>query len=132
MAKDLHRSAGATPRAPGKTEGASKFESSESDVFEADVGWTFLSNHFHVLILLAREPDLSLREVSLAVGITERSVQRIVSDLEHGGYLEKQRIGRSNHYRMVSGRGLRHPVEAHCSLDELLTMINRDAPKRLR
>ncbi len=132
MAKDLHRAAGATPQGPSKLEGASKSEHFEAEVSEADLGWTFLSNHCHVLILLAREPDLSLREVSLAVGITERSVQRIVSDLEQGGFLEKQRIGRGNHYRMVKGRGLRHPIEAHCSLDDLLELINRGAPRRAR
>lgn len=104
----------------------------KSPSLEADSGWTFLSNHFHVLILLAREADLSLREVSLAVGITERSVQRIVADLEQGGYLEKERVGRSNHYRLAKKKRLRHPIEEHCLLDDLLEVINRGAPKRVR
>lgn len=107
-------------------------ESLESATPDADSGWTFLSNHFHVLILLSREPELSLREAALAVGITERSVQRIVADLEQGGYLEKERVGRSNRYRTVKSQRLRHPIERHCLLDELLEAINRDAPKRGR
>lgn len=85
-----------------------------------------------MLVLLAREADLSLRAVALAVGITERSAQRIVAELEQGGYLHKERVGRSNHYRMIKKRKLRHPLEAHCALDELVEIMNRGAPKRAR
>ncbi len=53
--------------------------------------WTFLTNHAHVLIVLYGEPDLSLREVAMRVGITERAVQRIVQDLEDGGYLSHEK-----------------------------------------
>ncbi|MDP0500179.1 MAG: winged helix-turn-helix domain-containing protein [Verrucomicrobiota bacterium JB022] len=85
-----------------------------------DAQWTFFSNHAHVLIALARNPYQPLREVALAVGITERAVQRIVADLEDGGYLERSREGRRNRYTIHLKRPLRHPLEAHCELRELL------------
>jgi len=89
----------------------------------AKSGWTFLSNHLHVIFYLNRNPQAVLREVALAVGITERAVQRIVSDLEAAGYLEKVREGRRNHYRIVGKKNLRHPLEAHHTLGELLQLL---------
>jgi DNA-binding MarR family transcriptional regulator len=88
----------------------------------ASVGWTFLSNHAHVLILLAQEPDLRMREVAGAVGITERAVQRIVAELVEGGYLEVRREGRRNRYRLHLDRKLRHPIEAHRTLADLIEL----------
>ena len=89
----------------------------------AGTPWTFLTNHAHVLILLHSEPDLVLREVALRVGITERAVQRIVQELEQEGFLRRERVGRRNHYQIASGQFLRHPVESHCSIDQLLAMV---------
>lgn len=85
--------------------------------------WTFLSNHSHVLVALARNPNLSLREVSLLVGITERSVQRIVTDLEEAGYVIKEKVGRNNQYCIKETIPLRHPLERHCTVGELLDLI---------
>ncbi len=93
---------------------------------ENDPGWTFLSNHSHVLLYLAQQGDLPLREVALKVGITERSVQRIVADLEEGGYLVREREGRRNRYSLVLDTPLRHPIEAHCTLGDLVNMVRRD------
>ena len=62
--------------------------------------WTFLSNHAHVLLLLAKDPEIRLRDVANQVGITERAVQRIVADLEADRYIERERQGRRNHYRV--------------------------------
>ena len=86
--------------------------------------WTFLSNHAHVLIVLHAEPDLVLREVAARVGITERAVQRIVQELEEEGYLTRERIGRRNHYAIATGKHLRHPVEAHCTIDQILKPLS--------
>lgn len=86
--------------------------------------WTFLSNHSHVLICLARDNDTTLRDVAVKVGITERAVQRIVADLERGGYLVRKKDGRSNSYRLVLGKKLRHPVENNCTLRELVELIS--------
>ncbi|MCB9896542.1 MAG: winged helix-turn-helix transcriptional regulator [Planctomycetes bacterium] len=88
-------------------------------------GWTFLSNHAHVLICLAREPDLVLREVAARVGITERAVQKIVVDLEHEGLLTRSRDGRRNRYVLHLDRPLRHPLEAHRSVRELIELVTR-------
>lgn len=85
--------------------------------------WTFLSNHGHVLVCLARNPDMRLRDVAEAVGITERSAQGIVNDLEEAGYVTKQRVGRRNHYRLEPDRPLRHPLEEHRAVGELLDLI---------
>lgn len=88
--------------------------------------WTFLSNHAHVLILLAREPSLVLREVAGRIGITERAVQRIVAELEEAGFLEIEKVGRQNRYRIHGERPLRHPVEAHRTIGDLLDVVNPD------
>ena len=85
--------------------------------------WTFLSNHAHVLLLLARDPEIRLRDVAELVGITERAVQRIVADLEEGHYIERERNGRRNRYRIHSNLPLRHPVEAHRDVGSLLALI---------
>lgn len=88
--------------------------------------WTFLTNHSHVLICLAREPDLRLRDVAERVRITERAVQRIVADLEEAGVLTRSRDGRRNRYEVHLGRSLRHPVESHCTINDLLQFVDGD------
>ncbi len=85
--------------------------------------WTFLSNHAHVLICLADDPDIRMREVADRVGITERAVQRIVSELEDADIISRLRDGRRNHYEVHRGRKLRHPVESHRTVGELLEMV---------
>ncbi|MBX2852354.1 MAG: winged helix-turn-helix transcriptional regulator [Phycisphaeraceae bacterium] len=88
-------------------------------------GWTFLTNHSHVLICLALEPDMLLREVAQKVGITERAVQKIVLELEEGGVLVREKVGRRNHYTIKEGRSLRHPVEGHRQVRDLLDMVRK-------
>jgi hypothetical protein len=85
--------------------------------------WTFLSNHAHVLICIAQEPEVRLREVAARVQITERAVQRIVADLEQGGYLSHKRQGRRNYYELHADRPFRHPVAAHREIGSLLELI---------
>ena len=87
--------------------------------------WTFLSNHAHVLILLAQDDDLRMRDVADRVGITERAVQRIVAELVDSGYLEITKEGRCNTYRVLRDRPLRHPVESHRQVGDLLKMVGR-------
>lgn len=95
-------------------------------IMAADVpSWTFLSNHAHVLILLAQDGDLRMRDVADQVGITERAVQRIVAELEQAGYLEITKDGRCNTYHVLRDRPLRHPVEAHRQVGDLLKMVGR-------
>jgi DNA-binding MarR family transcriptional regulator len=82
--------------------------------------WTFLTNHGHVLLAIADDPETRLRDIAARVGITERAAQLIVSDLEAGGYLTKEKVGRRNHYTVVRGRTFRHPAEAGRRIDDLI------------
>jgi hypothetical protein len=85
--------------------------------------WTFLSNHAHVLISIAADPELRMRDVATRVGITERAVQRIVAELEEGGYLKIIREGRRNRYEVNPDLPLRHPLEAHRTIGHLIDLI---------
>ena len=94
--------------------------------------WTFLTNHSHVLICLARDPTARLRDVAVEVGITERAVQRIVSDLESDGVLTHVREGRRNRYAVHAERHLRHPVEAETAVSALLDVVLSNSEKSER
>lgn len=85
--------------------------------------WTFLTNHAHVLIQLHADPEMVLREVAVRVGITERAVQRIVHDLEEEGFIERERVGRRNRYHVRRDLHLRHPIESHRPVGDLLGLI---------
>jgi predicted ArsR family transcriptional regulator len=85
--------------------------------------WTFLTNHSHVLILLSQHPQMVLREVAARVGITERAVQRIIADLEAAGCIEIEKVGRQNRYRILGTKALRHPIEAHHTIGDLVKLI---------
>lgn len=76
-----------------------------------------------MLLLLAAEPEIRLRDVATRVGITERAVQRIVADLEAGRYIERERDGRRNRYKVHPELPLRHPVEAHRKIASLIALI---------
>jgi DNA-binding MarR family transcriptional regulator len=88
--------------------------------------WTFLTNHAHVLLAIAADPDLRLRDVSERIGITERAAQRIVGELEAEGYLEVRRVGRRNAYRVHAELPLRHPAERHHRVGELLEVLSHE------
>jgi len=86
-------------------------------------GWTFLTNHAHVLFCIAKDPEVRLRDVAARVGITERAVQRIVTDLEGEGYLTVSKEGRRNRYQVNYDRPLRHPIERHCNVEALIGLV---------
>jgi predicted ArsR family transcriptional regulator len=88
-----------------------------------DSRWNFFTNHAHILIYLEAHPDQTLRRVALAIGITERAVQRIVAELEEGGYLKRAKIGRQNKYEINGDTPLRHSQESHRSVKELLDWV---------
>lgn len=75
--------------------------------------WTFLTNHAHVLVCIAAEPDVRLSELAMRVGIGERAVHRIVHELVDAGYLRVRKEGRRNVYEIDLDRPLRHPLESH-------------------
>ncbi len=89
--------------------------------------WTFFSNHAHVLICLYQDSEMVLRNIASRVGITERAVQSIIQDLEDAGYLERERVGRCNHYHVIHNKHLRHPIEEHCTVDMLFDVILENA-----
>lgn len=91
--------------------------------------WTFLTNHAHVLLCLVQDPELRLRDVAERVGVTERAVQRIVADLEEGGYLIRHRAGRQNEYEIAGEGPMRHPVESHHTVQALINLVK---PSRRR
>ena len=95
----------------------------EPDQDATSPGWTFLSNHAHVLIAASRDPDLRQRDISALVGITEGAVQRILHDLEEAGYVRRERMGRRNRYRVDRDRPLRHPLEQPHTIEELLAAV---------
>ncbi|MGW0904518.1 helix-turn-helix transcriptional regulator [Streptomyces sp. NPDC002853] len=90
---------------------------------ESHSGWTFLTNHARVLAAIADDPATRIRDIAARCRLTERAVQKIVSDLEEGGYLSHTRQGRSNTYRIEAGTILRHPAESGLAVAELLTLL---------
>ena len=89
-------------------------------------GWSFLSNHAHVLLCVARDPRIRLREVAESIGIIERGVLRILRDLEQAGLLERRREGRRNAYELRLNQPLRHPVAPGCLVAEFVTLLLQD------
>lgn len=87
-------------------------------------GWTFLTNHAHVLLCLARDSTMRMRDLASEVGITERAIQDIISDLEAAGYVERVRTGRRNSYQIDEGLHLRHLIEQHKTIADLIKAIH--------
>ena len=106
-----------------RTRPARKQAAKSSARKDAGATWTFMSNHTHVLLCLHEDPELTLREVATTVGITERSVQRILSDLEESGYVQREKVGLRNRYRFKLTAPLRHPLEAHCRIGDIIDLI---------
>ncbi len=89
--------------------------------------WTFFSNYGHVLVCLAKNQDIRLRDVAAEVGITERAVQKIVHDLQQEGFLEVSKHGRRNRYKINRRKALRHDLESHCTVGKLLALVLKSA-----
>ena len=85
--------------------------------------WTFLTNHAHVIVFLEQRPEATQREIASAVGMTERAVQHILDDLEDVGIVSRERVGRRNRYELHRDQKLRHPLESHRTVRDLLEMI---------
>jgi DNA-binding MarR family transcriptional regulator len=93
--------------------------------------WGFLTNHAHVLLCVARDPQSRARDIAEEVGITERATQRILADLIAEGYVIRTKVGRRNHYKIDARGNLRHPILRDLSIEPLIEALNRDAqPKR--
>jgi len=90
-----------------------------------DSGWTFVTNHFLVLLCIAEDSAVRMSDVATRIGISERAVQGIVADLEKAGYLKRTRVGRRNRYEIHDEMPLRHLQTQHRQLGELLGLIAR-------
>jgi predicted transcriptional regulator len=90
---------------------------------ETSKTWRFLSNHTQVLLCIQRDPDARFRDIADSVGITERAAQRIVADLIESGYVESERVGRRNHYRVNTDIAMRHPAQEGHDVGELLRLL---------
>ncbi|MFG2319611.1 helix-turn-helix transcriptional regulator [Streptomyces tendae] len=103
-----------------------------AEVPEAHFGWTFVTNHARVLAAIADNPNIRIRDIAAHCRLTERAVQRIISDLEHDGYLSHTRDGRTNTYRIQPDKVLRHPAEAGLTVASLLSLLVQDETDRGR
>jgi len=88
-------------------------------------GWSFLTNHSHILLCISDDPDITVRDLAQRVGITERAVMRIIGELDDGGVIDRTREGRRNHYTINHDEQLRHPVESHCTVGDLIEMFRQ-------
>jgi DNA-binding MarR family transcriptional regulator len=86
--------------------------------------WTFLSNHGHVLVYLSRNSECLIKDIAADVGITERSAQMILGDLEDSGYISTNKVGRRNIYTLNSKMKFRHPAEANKPISALLKIFS--------
>jgi len=93
-------------------------------------GWTFLTNHAHVLVCIAEDPDARGRDIAARVGITERAAQAIVADLAADGYVTRTREGRRNRYEVHPDSPLRHPLESSHTVGELLVTLGSLRPQQ--
>ena len=91
-------------------------------------GWTFVTNHTQVLLCIARDPDIRLRDIATRIGITERAAQRILADLVHAGYVDRQREGRRNRYTVNPDLRMRHPAQEGHDIGEMLDLLSREPP----
>jgi DNA-binding Lrp family transcriptional regulator len=102
--------------------------SSRSD----DKPWRFVTSHTQVLLCIARNPEIRIRDVAQLTGITERAAQRIIADLIEAGYLERTRVGRRNRYVVKADLTMRHPLQHGHEVGELLDLLNRPESTELR
>ena len=86
------------------------------------MAWKFLTNHAHVLLCVAENPNLRVLDLAKHVGITQRAVQRVLTDLEQGGYLVRERIGRRSVYSIRTNGRLRHPLQQRKRIGDLLKL----------
>ncbi|WP_327085449.1 winged helix-turn-helix domain-containing protein [Nonomuraea sp. NBC_01738] len=92
--------------------------------------WTFLTHHARVLLEIARDPEVRLRDIAASIGVTERTVQNLVNDLREAGYLTRERVGRRNRYGIEAGLRFRYPTEADTPVQRLIDIFaHRDAPR---
>jgi DNA-binding MarR family transcriptional regulator len=95
----------------------------EHDSPQVSPKWDFLTNHAHVLVCVAQDPGIRLRDIAAAVGITERAAHRIISELVDEGYVVRERQGRRNRYQVKTKLPLRHPLGEEHEVGDLLEVL---------
>ena len=85
--------------------------------------WTLLTGHGHVLVEIARNPQARIRDISAAAGITERTAQAIVADLEAAGYITRTRTGRRTRYTVRHDSKFRHPAQKGLRIGPFLDLL---------
>lgn len=90
-------------------------------------GWAFLTNHAHVLMCIAEQPEIRIREIAARTGITERAAQRIIGELEEAAFLSHTRVGRRNRYKVDAQRKSAHPLERHLDIVALREDVLEEA-----
>jgi hypothetical protein len=93
--------------------------------------WGFLTNHARVLLCIARDPGVRLRDIAVSVGITERSAFTIVSDLAADGYIVKEKGGRRNRYRVETQRPVPESADSRLAIGDLLALLGVQMPDSL-
>lgn len=91
----------------------------------AKPGWTFFTNHGHVLVCIASDSQMRARDIAAQVGITERAAQGIIGDLVEAGFVTRTREGRRNRYEVHPDRPLRHPLESGHTVGDVLRSLGR-------
>ena len=94
-----------------------------SDPGHSGGSWTLLTGHGHVLVEIARNPGARIRDISAVAGLTERTVQAIVADLEAAGYLTRTRTGRRTRYTVNHDSVFRHPAQDGHRIGPFLTLL---------
>jgi len=95
-------------------------------------GWSFLTNHARVLLCIAHDPGVRLRDIAASLDITERSAYGFVTDLTAAGYVVKQKDGRRNRYRIQAHMPLREPASREPAIGEVLALLAGTRPARHR
>jgi DNA-binding MarR family transcriptional regulator len=90
----------------------------------AQHSWRFLTNHTQVLLCIASNPEMRLRDIANKVGITERAAQRIVADLAKADYIHREKTGRRNRYAINRNREMRHPAQLGYDIGLLLDVLD--------
>jgi DNA-binding IclR family transcriptional regulator len=94
--------------------------------------WTLLTGHGHVLVEIARNPEARIRDLSAAAGITERTVQAIVTDLEAAGYITRTRSGRRTHYTVNPDSLFRHSAQGSHRVGPFLALLTASSDASAR
>jgi DNA-binding IclR family transcriptional regulator len=97
--------------------------SERDSAVQAGATWTFLTNHTHILVCLASDPTLRVRDLADRIGITERAAHRILSELADAGYVSRVRVGRRNSYSLNLDHPMRHPLEAARPVRDLVEAL---------